>query len=104
MDDMQCSGNETALAECHFRGWAKSDCDATEAAGVICLPIEKGSNTTIANEERASELKERLGRNLSIDLRLAGGRNNHEGRVEVGTVSQLCADVTESDRDECGQY
>lgn len=88
MDDMQCTGNETALIECHFRGWAKSDCDATEAAGVVCLPAEKGSNTTLAKKRTwTAAPKQRLGRNLNIDLRLTGGRNSHEGRVEVGTVA-----------------
>lgn len=88
MDDMQCTGNETTLIECHFRGWAKSDCDATEAAGVVCLPTEKGSNATSAKKRTSSAApKQRLGRNLNIDLRLTGGRNSHEGRVEVGTVA-----------------
>lgn len=87
MDDMQCTGNETTLVDCPFRGWAKTDCDATEAAGIICSSFQKGSNTTIAKKLKSNKTaKQRLGRNLSIDLRLIGGRNTHEGRVEVGTI------------------
>lgn len=36
MDNLYCTGSEKHLSHCHFEGWGMSDCDSTEAAGVIC--------------------------------------------------------------------
>lgn len=36
MDNLYCDGNEDELTLCRFEGWGLSDCDASEAAGVIC--------------------------------------------------------------------
>ena len=36
MDDIFCNGNEIELNECRFSGWGRSDCLASEAAGVVC--------------------------------------------------------------------
>lgn len=36
MDNLYCNGNEEDLTTCRFDGWGQSDCDSTEAAGVIC--------------------------------------------------------------------
>lgn len=85
MDDMQCSGNETLVSDCKFGGWGKSDCDATEGAGVVCLPTGKVSTESKTESEPSSESpKQRLNKKYDIDIRLFGGRNDHEGRVEVG--------------------
>ncbi|XP_060064988.1 deleted in malignant brain tumors 1 protein-like [Ylistrum balloti] len=55
MDSIKCLGNETDIANCHFDGWGKHDCSHSEDAGVRC-----------------SELH----------IRLVGGSNPHEGRLE----------------------
>ena len=34
MDNVQCSGNEASLFECHFNHW--DNCGINEGAGVIC--------------------------------------------------------------------
>ena len=36
MDNVYCSGEEQALAECQFDGWKLHDCTTNEAAGVVC--------------------------------------------------------------------
>lgn len=36
MDDLQCRGEETDIAACHFRGWGISNCDYTEAVAITC--------------------------------------------------------------------
>ncbi|KAK8742144.1 hypothetical protein OTU49_002140, partial [Cherax quadricarinatus] len=37
MDDLNCHGKETSLAECDFAGWGEHDCQESEAAGVMCF-------------------------------------------------------------------
>ena len=36
LDEVNCTGNENTLAACSHSGWAISDCNHTEDAGVIC--------------------------------------------------------------------
>lgn len=40
MDNMYCDGTEKELINCRFDGWGQSDCESSEAAGVICHDIE----------------------------------------------------------------
>ena len=36
MDDLQCRGEETDIAACHFRGWGISNFDYSEAVAIAC--------------------------------------------------------------------
>lgn len=36
MDNVQCTGDESALWICPFEGWGDEDCDHDEDAGVVC--------------------------------------------------------------------
>lgn len=36
MDNLYCTGNETALHHCQFDGWKIHDCTTNEAAGAVC--------------------------------------------------------------------
>ena len=36
MDEVECVGTETTLANCRFQGWSINDCDHSEDAAVIC--------------------------------------------------------------------
>lgn len=38
MDNLYCVGGEKNLTECRFDGWGVSDCEESEAAGVVCIP------------------------------------------------------------------
>nr|ACT53266.1 scavenger receptor cysteine-rich protein [Azumapecten farreri] len=61
MDDVQCVGTEQNIAQCVYGGFGVHDCDHSEDAGVIC------------HSESTSDVK----------VRLVGGSNSAEGRVEV---------------------
>ena len=57
LDDLECEGTETSLAECAHREWGEYNCGASERAGVWCgipplsLSVDKA---TIAEGERAT--------------------------------------------------
>ena len=38
MDNLQCTGNESILAQCSFNGWGNHNCYHGEDAGVVCHP------------------------------------------------------------------
>ncbi|KOB73787.1 Uncharacterized protein OBRU01_10150, partial [Operophtera brumata] len=91
MDDVVCQGDEPSLPHCIFTGWGSSDCETSEAAGVVCYskaeaPVEL---------KKPKELLHSVLDVRSTSLRLAGGRNNQEGRVEIfhnGIWGSVCAD------------
>ncbi|KAJ8036346.1 Deleted in malignant brain tumors 1 protein [Holothuria leucospilota] len=69
MDEVSCVGDEERLDQCSFRGWFLHDCVHQEDAGVRCSSAEDGG------------------------IRLIGGINLLEGRVEVffgGTWGTVC--------------
>lgn len=83
LDDVICQGDETSLSRCAFKRWGASDCKKDEAAGVKCLNGTKSSNL-MRRKTRGKKLHEVLDiRNAS--MRLVGGRDFREGRVEVRT-------------------
>lgn len=74
MDDVECIGTESSIADCPFKGWAENDCDHSEDAGVNC------NDTTVQN----------------FKVRLVNGPSNLEGRVEAfvgGHWGPVCDDA-----------
>ena len=41
MDDVSCTGSETAISKCKHRGWRVTDCVHNQDAGVVCKPKGK---------------------------------------------------------------
>ena len=69
MDNVSCRGNESQLAQCSHNGWGRHNCSHGEDAAVVCA------------------------RNGQV--RLVGGRNAQEGRVEIfrsGVWGTVCDD------------
>ena len=70
MDDVQCTGSETSLAQCPFAGWEREDCSGVEAVGIRCMPGEG-------------------------DIRLVDGPHGMEGRLQIyqgGAWGEVCDD------------
>ncbi|XP_028158080.1 lysyl oxidase homolog 2 [Ostrinia furnacalis] len=93
MDDVVCEGEEKSLSHCIFSGWGSSDCEPSEAAGVICFDKDSGVST---ESPKSSDKKILEALDLkSASLRLSGGRSNNEGRVEIyhnGSWGSICPD------------
>ncbi|KAG7275884.1 hypothetical protein CRUP_033297 [Coryphaenoides rupestris] len=73
LDVVQCTGNELFLGQCRHGDWEQHNCDHMEDAGVSCSPYT-GSGPP---------------------LRLVGGEEDFEGRVEVfhkGRWGTVCDD------------
>lgn len=70
MDDVYCTGSESTLAQCDFRGWNLENCASTEAVGIRCNPGEG-------------------------DIRLVDGPHGMEGRLQIyhsGAWGEVCDD------------
>lgn len=95
MDNLYCTGHEQELAECRFDGWGQSDCDHSEAAGVIC-DVEKPEETMKVEEAKQKRKKFHYNSKETMTVRLVGGRAESEGRVEVsfghGAFGDICSD------------
>lgn len=87
MDNIHCDGNETEIKHCRFDGWGKNDCEASEAAGVVCKGSDDDGSSDGVSTKMKTQLKKAtkhlLNKKYDIELRLTGGRNKYEGQVEV---------------------
>ncbi|CAL4123186.1 unnamed protein product, partial [Meganyctiphanes norvegica] len=104
MDNLFCNGAENNLTDCRHDGWGKHDCQTDESAGVVCKTHFSSTTTpapdpdVAAKDEPAMNLT-RLDHAISgkIKVRLLGGRNTEEGRVEIlvpgsDTWGLMCGD------------
>lgn len=104
MDDMECTGSESSLAACSFAGYGSHDCDHSEDAGVICHSgMYCKSLIFFKKKKRLFQsvwffyIKNPffLENSQSLKIRLVGGANAKEGRVELffnNTWGTVCDD------------
>lgn len=48
LDDLWCSGKESSVASCSFRGWGSHNCSHDHDAGVVCKEKYPGINKGLA--------------------------------------------------------
>uniref|UniRef100_UPI00358E836C CD5 antigen-like n=1 Tax=Myxine glutinosa TaxID=7769 RepID=UPI00358E836C len=81
MDNMLCSGNETNLSHCQHSGWENHNCHHNEDASVICQGVLETTTAAPSSSQ--------------LPVRLVGGEDRCEGRVEVfyqGSWGTVCDD------------
>lgn len=89
MNEVECSGFERSLTECRFNRDSLG-CSHEEDAAVRCNVPKMGFNTRVSHSvchvQHQIHLQPWMGYlwvHLCPQLRLSGGRNPYEGRVEV---------------------
>ncbi|XP_049328322.1 neurotrypsin [Astyanax mexicanus] len=71
LDDVICTGKEPSLTHCSRSDWLRHDCPHSNNVAVACSPQRTGHGVP-----------------TSLPVRLVGGENEREGRVEISVGGQ----------------
>ena len=77
-----CEGNESEISKCRFDHWGKTNCDNSEAAGVICVEKNK-ENMNFKNDNNEKKIKIKDKHKRGIAIRLIGDYFPIQGQVEM---------------------
>ncbi|NWZ38447.1 DMBT1 protein, partial [Brachypodius atriceps] len=83
LDETNCTGRETHLAECPARTWGRNDCYHGEDAGAVCSGEQGQVRHGQVRHGQVRHGQVRQGQPEPPHLHLAGGRHRCEGRVEL---------------------
>ena len=103
MDNVECTGAEERLASCGFNGWAQSNCNRSESAGVVCAVAAESPQATPDFSSKANWLSlpraatnDSVALSTLVDLALEGRPPQTQTELDLSHAKQ--ADLPDLER------